>query len=329
MSIRFAEGLKLVNAGLLILSTVVLFSIQSANAQPRFMQLNGEITSAAFEGWWPNDDGSYKLFYGYMNSNWEEHHNVPIGPDNYFTFADAGDLDYLEQDAYDFSQADKGQPTHFYPRRNPFLFTIDVPADFADRELVWTLKTKGHISRAYGSLKGDYRIDPQVISTEVGGNFGSLADALRDNLAPEIRVEGEDFRTVRVGQSLGLAVIANDPDNYPTRRDRPLPSTPEQLYRTPTSIVVASGPGLRFSWTVYRGREEYVTFDPIQFKTYTDSRVYANSPWSPPNTIPPVPENNRWVSEVTFQEPGEYLLRGIASDGSMFSYRNINVTVTE
>lgn len=329
MSRRFAKGLNLVNQCMLLASTVVLFAIQSASAQPRFMQLKGEITSPAFEGWWPNDDGTYKLFYGYMNSNWEEHHNIPIGSDNYFTFTEAGGLDNLELDGYDFSQADKGQPTHFYPRRNPFLFTIDVPADFGDRELVWTLKTKGKINRGFGSLKADYRIDPQVISTEVGGNFGSLADRLRTNLAPDIRVEGENFRTVRVGQPLGLAVIANDPDNYPPRRDRPLPSTPEQLYRTPSSIVVISGPGLRFSWTVYRGREDYVTFDPIQFKTYTDSRVYANSPWSPPNTIPPVPENNRWVTEVVFHQPGEYVLRGIASDGSMFSYRNINVTVTE
>ena len=167
MNRRFTVGLKLVKVGMLLVSTAVLFSIQSASAQPRFMQLKGEITSPAFEGWWPNDDGSFKLFFGYMNSNWEEHHNVPIGPDNYFAFTDAGGLDNLELDGYDFSQADKGQPTHFYPRRNPFLFTIDVPSDFADRELVCTLKTKGNLNRAYGSLKGDYLIEPHVISNEV------------------------------------------------------------------------------------------------------------------------------------------------------------------
>jgi hypothetical protein len=92
--------------------------------------------------------------------------------------------------------------------------------------------------------------------------------------------------------------------------------------------VVLSGPGLRFSWTVYRGPAKYATFDPVQFKTYIDSRAYANSPWSPPYTIPEPPEDGRWAAEVTFDEPGEYVLRGIASDGSMFSYQNINVTVT-
>ena len=63
-------------------------------------------------------------------------------------------------------------------------------------------------------------------------------------------------------------------------------------------------------------------------KTYMDSRVYANSPWSPPFTIPPPPEANRWISQVTFDTPGEYVLRGIASDGSMFTYQNVTVTVT-
>ena len=29
-----------------------------------------------------------------------------------------------------------------------------------------------------------------------------------------------------------------------------------------------------------------VTFTPDQMKTWTDTRAYANSPWSPPYTIP-------------------------------------------
>lgn len=63
-------------------------------------------------------------------------------------------------------------------------------------------------------------------------------------------------------------------------------------------------------------------------KTYTDTRVYANSPWSPPFYIPEPPQDNRWEASVTFDEPGEYVLRGIASDGSLFTYRNITVTVS-
>ena len=57
-----------------------------------------------------------------------------------------------------------------------------------------------------------------MISTEVGGDNGSLSDELRDNIPPELKVDGEQ-RTVKVGQPLALAVIAGDPDNLPARRD--------------------------------------------------------------------------------------------------------------
>ena len=331
MSIRINRFYLQFEVTLAVLLGLLIVS-QSVTAQPRYMQLRGEIASPAFEGWWPNDDGTFKLFFGYMNSNWEEEFDISIGPDNYFSTTEEGGLDDLTLEDYDFSVADRGQPTHFYPRRNAFLFTIDVPADFGTKELVWTLNTKNHTGRAYGSLLPDYRINPQVISTEVGGAFGSLDDRLRTNIPPELRVEGESFRTIRVGESLSLAVRVTDPDNLPERRSGRSPGasspSPEQIYRPPASIVVMSGAGVRFSWIIYRGPAKYTTFEPVQFKTYMDSRAYANSPWSPPYTVPEVPLDNRWTAEVTFDQPGEYVLRGVASDGSMFSYQNLNVTVT-
>ena len=79
---------------------------------------------------------------------------------------------------------------------------------------------------------------------------------------------------------------------------------------------------------VYRGVEEHATFRPTQMKTWMDSRMYANSPWSPPYILPLPPEDGRWVSEVSFDEPGEYVLRAVAGDGAKFSYENVKVTVT-
>jgi hypothetical protein len=300
-----------------------------AAGQTRFMYLNGQTVTPSYEGWWPNEDGTYSLFFGYMNSNWEEEFVIPVGGQNYFAYAEAHDLDDTERDAYSPVAADQGQPTHFYPRRNPFLFTVEVPGDFGDRELVWTLETQGTVIRAFGSLAPDYRIDPQVISTEVGGDYGSLADALRTNIPPVIEIDGSLRRTVRVGEPLRLVVHAEDPDNLPQRRSRGgLPTTLDQLYNPPSSIVAISGPGLRFSWSVYRGDAEEVTFDPVQMKTWTDTRMYANSAWSPPWFIPEAPPENNWITEVTFSEPGEYTLRAVASDGSMFSYENLIVSVT-
>ena len=314
---------------LLLAPLALLFLVQTADAQTRFMYLSGQSVSPAYEGWWPNEDGSFTLFLGYMNSNWEQEFDVGVGPDNYFAFTEAEGLDDLEREAFDAPVADQGQPTHFYPRRNPFLFTIRVPEDFGSQELVWTLTTNGKTQRAYASLAPDYRIDPQVISTEVGGSFGSLSDALRTNMPPELIITGEKEVRVGVGQPLSLVAFARDPDNLPARRSRGGPPTSlEALYRPPSSIVVLSGPGLRLSWIVYRGPADQVTFDPVQMKTWTDSRVYGNSPWSPPWIIPEPPEDGRWTAEVAFREPGEYVLRAVASDGSLFSYENLTVTVT-
>ena len=82
-------------------------------------------------------------FFGYMNTNWQQQFDIPIGPRNYFSVVEAGDLDDLELDGYDADASDMGQPTHFYPRRNPFLFTIDMPANFGEKEVVWTLEDTG------------------------------------------------------------------------------------------------------------------------------------------------------------------------------------------
>jgi hypothetical protein len=315
---------------LVVVAVALLFAGQRADAQTRFMYLKGQSVHPAYEGWWPNEDGTFEMFFGYMNSNWQEELDIPVGPANYFSVIQPGALDDLTRDAFEASSSDMGQPTHLYPRRNPFLFTVTVPADFGEKELVWTLTTHGRVNRAFGSLKPDYRIDPQVMSTEVGGNFGSLDDRLRTNEPPEIRVEGELHRTVRVGEPMSLAAFSKDPDNYPARGRSRAPQTPEQLYRTSGvgSVVASGAPGMRFSWTVYRGDADLVTFDPTQLKAWMDTRAWGNSPWSPPYILPEPPADDRYVTQVTFHEPGEYVLRAVASDGSHFNYENVSVTVT-
>jgi hypothetical protein len=301
------------NGRLLAALTLTLLAWPLVHAQTRYTYLKGQSVSPAYEGWWPNDDGSSTLFFGYMNTNWEEEFDIPVGPDN----------------AIEPGGPDRGQPTHFYPRRNAFLFTIDLPANFDGQELVWTLTTHGQTRHAYASLKPDYQIDKQVISTEIGGDNGSLSDSLRDNIPPELKVEGSLERHVRVGQPLDLAVWANDPDNIPARRpQRGAGNTAAAVYRPQSAVVASSGPGLRFSWIVYRGPASQVTFDPVQMKTWNDTRAYANSPWAPPYIIPEPPPGNRWLSQATFKQPGTYILRGVASDGSVFTYQNLTVIVT-
>jgi hypothetical protein len=290
---------------IVVASVAIVLSVGAANAQTRFAYSSGQPLEPAYEGWMQNADGSYTLYFGYMNTNWKQEFDIPVGPDNHF----------------EPGNPDQGQPTHFYPRRNPFLFTFQVPKDFGKQELIWTITANGVTRKAYASLKSDYEIDKQVISTEVGGDNGSLADALRDNIPPELKVEGAKTRTVKVGQPLSLAVIAGDPDNLPARRDGkpapgfkksegtmpppaptgrgaapPAPDSAAVVYRPPVAVVASSGPGLRFSWTVYRGKASEVKFTPDQMKTWEDSRAYGNSSYSTsqePTSCVPWPATDR------------------------------------
>jgi hypothetical protein len=82
------------------------------------------------------------------------------------------------------------------------------------------------------------------------------------------------------------------------------------------------------SWIVYRGKAAVVSFSPDQMKTWMDTRPYGNSPWSPPYLIPDPPPDGKWVVQATFQEAGPYVLRAVASDGSLFTYDNVTVNVT-
>jgi hypothetical protein len=302
----------------------------TAGAQTRFSYSSGQPLEPAYEGWAKNPDGSYTMYFGYMNTNWQQEFDIPIGPDNHF----------------EPGNPDMGQPTHFQPRRNPFLFTFTAPKDLGNKEIIWTLTANGQTRKAYASLKSDYEIDPQVISTEVGGDNGSLADELRTNIAPELKVEGPNTRTVKVGEPLTLSAVAGDPDNIPARKDgKPAPgvkagakkteykppapqNTAAVVYRPPVAVVASAGPGLHMSWIVYRGKASAATFTPDQMKTWNDTRAYGNSMWSPPYIIPEPPADGHFVSEVVFREPGTYVLRAVATDGALFTYENVTVTVT-
>ena len=64
---------------LLVMAAAVL-ATQATGAQNSFSR--GQNASPAFEGWEQNPEGSFNFLFGYMNRNWEEELDVPIGPDN-------------------------------------------------------------------------------------------------------------------------------------------------------------------------------------------------------------------------------------------------------
>jgi hypothetical protein len=99
------------------------------------------------------------------------------------------------------------------------------------------------------------------------------------------------------------------------------------LFNPPSRVTVGKVTGLHLSWFVYRGAGT-VTIDPPQVKPWEDTRTGANSPWAPLWTPPPVPEDGKYAAQVTFGEPGTYVLRALADDGALFANQELTVTVT-
>jgi hypothetical protein len=289
-----------VSAAVLAVTTLL-----SSSAQESFS--TGQNIAPAYEGWERNDDGSFNLVFGYFNRNWEEEIAVPVGPAN----------------AFEPGGADRGQPTHFLPRRNRFVFRIRVPADFGTRELVWTLTTNGKTERAFATLKTDYFIDDTVIMANNGAaGMGGADPRLKGNKPPSLKIDGAATRTAKVGETITLVAIAVD-DAIPRPRPMP-PLSPGVASR----FTVDSATGLRLSWFVYRGKGKIV-FDPVQTKVWEDTRDRANSPWSYGWRTPPVPPEGKWVVRATFTEPGSYVLRCQAHDGGLATTEDVAFTVTD
>jgi hypothetical protein len=293
--------------------------ICSAAAIGQLTYSSGQPVSPAYEGWDKNTDGSFNIIFGYMNENWLEEVNVPVGPGN--NIQPAG--------------PDQGQPTHFYPRRNRFIFKVRVPKDFGDKELVWTLTTHGKTRKAYGTLKQDFFVDNMVMSSETGAlGAGVSSPEVRANTPPVLEAVGDSVRKAKVGEPLTLYAHVTD-DGVPKVRFRDTAggarrggaAVTDARMRPPYQVTVGSSTGLWVSCEIYRG-SGHVTFTPDQVKAWEDTRVGANSQWAPRWVAPPAPPDGKWEVTATFDEPGDYVLRWHASDGALTTDQDIKVTVT-
>jgi hypothetical protein len=175
-----------------------------------------------------------------------------------------------------------------------------------------------------------------VIMSETGAlGAGSSDERMRSNVPPVINLETgvNEGITVRTGEAVTLSALVTA-DGIP-RRGGSTPSatsTPQQLLQRalnePRRVTVGKINGHYFSWHVYRGDAETVTFDPPQVKTWEDTRAFTNSPWGFFWAPPVAPEDDRWTTTVTFDQPGTYVLRGRADDGGLFNDVEVTVQVT-
>jgi len=287
----------------LLVTAMISCALAAALAQESYS--SGQNIAPVYEGWEQNADGSFNLVLGYFNRNWEEEIDLPVGADN----------------AIDSGGPDQGQPTHFLPRRNRFIFRIHVPKDFGKNELVWTLTTHGKTERAYASLKADYFIDDTVIMANFGAaGMGGTDASLKGNKPPVLNVDGGKRRTVKAGEPVSLVASATD-DGIPKTRGMPR-LNPSFASR----FTVDSATGLRLSWFVYRGAGK-VVFDPVQTKTWEDTRDGGGSPWSYGFRTPAAPPDGKWIVRATFAEPGTYVLRCLAHDGGLATAEDVTFVV--
>jgi hypothetical protein len=104
----------------------------------------GASITPAYEGWYPNADGSFSLLIGYYNRNAKETLDIPIGPNN----------------RVDPGGPDQGQPTHFETGRQWGVFVIRVPKDFGTKVVTWTIVANGETQSVPFTLNKGYPISP-------------------------------------------------------------------------------------------------------------------------------------------------------------------------
>jgi hypothetical protein len=229
-----------------------------------------------FEGWYTNADGTHQLCFGYFNVNTEEVLEIPVGPDNHVEPEEFNGL----------------QPTHFLPvpsggRRHYCTFSATVPADWGDRDLVWTLRDP----RAHGM--GQEYASPGRITFEPYHLEEPLQKS-RQRSAPKVRLGSEG--PVAVGRT---PVILG-----PYQADSKEPMPLNIWIRRDNPFNPADQTRVAFRWYKYQGPGE-VTFQAAdRHRLAPGGRVVIE-----PETW--LESSDSWGSgetEASFGVPGDYRL---------------------
>jgi hypothetical protein len=259
---------------------------------------SGQSIQPIFEGWAKNADGSYRLWFGYLNRNHVEEIYVSVGPNN----------------RIEPGGPDRGQPTYFYTRFNRQLFSVTAPRDFGEKgQIIWTLVVHGQTERAVGWLRPDWEIAPPGTGTG-SGRGGESAE----NRPPTLALSGPSSATVSA--PLTLTATVTD-DGLPPSRGRgrgaananrtPAFDNPDFKSTVPTNVPQVERPApprvngrLQVTWFVWRGPAG-VTFTPPAASADEGKAAFT----------------------ATFTKPGEYVLRARATDGAATTQQDINVNV--
>jgi hypothetical protein len=259
-----------------VLGGAVLLRAQSLPLEPRHDV--GQSITAAFEGWFANQDGTFSILLGYYNRNRKQELEIPVGPNN----------------RVEPGGPDQGQPTHFLSGRQWGVFTVTVPQDFGTKKLTWTIVANGQTTAVPASLDPLWEISPFV---EASGNTPPTIRLENGGSVQGPRPVSTNLSTA-MGNPLALALWVSD--DAKTILGMKAPKTPP--------VVV--------TWSKFRGPGD-VTFanarpavDPEEKPEEKPQEKKAGEQTSAPAF------SGHATTTATFSEPGEYVLRVVANDWS-------------
>ena len=271
--------------GLVILTGVFAparAQVQLPTANPQTKFSNGQDVVPVYEGWLRNKDGTFTFVFGYFNRNWQEELVIPAGPDN----------------KIEPGPPDRGQPTYFLPRRQPWVFRVTVPKDWGQQELVWTITSHGRTEKAYAQLMLEEEILERLIQTR--GNLNPGEDD--PNKPPSITIA--PVPSASAASPVTLTALVTD-DGLPKPRPAPVPRPEAKGQAQTNNATERPKAGLSVTWTEYRGPAK-VTFD---------------------SAGPIAVSNGQAVTAAHFSELGTYVLTAMASDGALRTSTQVTITV--
>lgn len=181
---------------------------------------------------------------------------------------------------------DMGQPTHFLPGRGWGVFIITVPKDFGNKQLVWTLTANGQTTTTPLDLNSAvYEVNP---FSEIGmGNTPPILTFDEGGPKTQGPVPLKESLTAKVGVPLTLdAWVSDDAKTFPGAK----PPT------TPAVEVV---------WEKYRGPADPKfanAHPPVERMERLQTKDH--------------PFAGKATTQVTFTEPGDYVLEVTLNDWS-------------
>ena len=274
---------------LMAISALMLVAVsapsQGQDDQPRFLSLtppDGLPIIPLMEGWIANADGGATISFGFIKRNTDQDVYLPVGESNYIEPA----------------EFDGMQPTNFPSGRGTGVFTVTLPPDRVDVDVLWNLKTGDNEVLNVPGRRGASAYELDFILPRPQGSLQPLAAFGDADLSAGLTTRISDYgAAVTAGEPVELIVNARDPaerDPEDTRFGEPL--------------------DMNVEFNKHQGVGE-VTFERDPLAPEPENPFDQDDPrfarYTGPESNEAVIEGGAGSARVltTFAEPGEYIIR--------------------